>query len=180
MAKPDRGERARATGTPRYVVRRGTKRGRGEYLVFGHGLSCDRRQANALRFTLDEARVAARACGGRVVRLLSREEGRRRFAAAELLAAVERIRPEFERWCHLTGLQGGPGWTEADLLKRVMDDLRARAEHLWPVGAKRAGGRGPRPLWCRNLPPCSELPKHERCDVCPLHKSGDHRGRPPC
>ena len=86
-----------------------------------------------------QAKALAKARGGRVVRILSHEEAKRKAAAVALLKRSGTLRDEARKYVgddHEEGVASG--------LRIAADDAEAEAEKLWPALFHAGDGRKPR------------------------------------
>ncbi len=122
----------------KYIIREGTKRGEGLYWTVRNAYGFEEWGPQFFCFEpseRDEARDIAVRVGGRVVRLLSHEEAKRKAAAMELLdcAKAFMVRAHARRMLRSDRMN-----TKADTYAESARALRERAEELWPAkgGAK--------------------------------------------
>ncbi len=122
-----------------YVVREGQERGEGVYWRSGPppGFRDQYYAPRGSRVVKFLSRAAAKSVadwhGGRAVRLLSREEAKRKFAANELRAQAKSVEV-ISRQARLLRSERSQGQAEA--YEATAKHLRARADALWPGDKK--------------------------------------------
>ena len=113
---------------PGYIVREGQVRGRGRYLC----CLSDAREpfywrpsaAGCDRGARRTAERSAKSAGGRVVRILSHEEAKRKAKAAGLRELAEEMRADMKYW--------PPFDVSRDVIKKMARKAEEKADALWP------------------------------------------------